>query len=840
MGRENFTTSRLSEFTSVKELTTATGHPSDQWPLVVLKELTDNGIDAAEKAGAPPVITIVVAGNNITVTDNGPGIDAETIVKITDFSTRTSSNEAYVSPTRGQQGNALQTILAMAFALDGERGETVIESRGIKHTMAFEIDPIRREPKPTHTQTRSPVKNGTRITVQWPVCASTQLQATKPRFVQIAEDYATLNPHLSITLGWDGHKEANVTAADQEWPKWLPDHLTSAHWYSIGRFNTLISANIAKDQDNGRDTLVREFISKTFPGMSRSASQKTVLDQIGASRMSLAGLFAEGKNQKVVATLLRVLQAVTKRTKPADLGLIGRDHLEARCVAAGADTGILECGYHKILGTTDGLPWTVEVAFGYCPNAEKARLIAGCNWSPAVSDPFRDLDAVLVQQRVISEGPNFSPVVVIVHLSCPALSFTDRGKSTLALPHAITTAVHSAVIKVTEKWAKLIKSEERDSSAQSRREDRMMRSGKITVKDAANEVMEQAWLTASSDGTLPASARQVMYAARPAIQAATGKQLDDQYFTQTLLPNYMAENDVDWNVTFDNRGQFIEPHTNRVVGLGTLAVRRYLQGIGEPIVDDATLQDARVLTSGPIGNFGAVLFIEKEGFTPLLQQVQLAERFDIAIMSTKGMSVLAARRLIERLCGDKGIPLFVLHDFDKAGLSIASTLARNTRRYQFEETIKIVDLGLRLDDVEALGLEASAEATFDKGSDDARRDNLDLNGASEAEIDFLLSRRVELNALTSGQFVDFVERKLLNHGVEKVLPNLALLKDAYQAGVRGERIRAEVHATLAEANTHALIPAPVAIKAKVEAYLKENPASRWDDAVAQIARDHYS
>ena len=39
----------------------------------------------------------------------------------------------------------------------------------------------------------------------------------------------------------------------------------------------------------------------------------------------------------------------------------------------------------------------------------------------------------------------------------------------------------------------------------------------------------------------------------------------------------------------------------------------------------------RSIASAPI------LFIEKEGFMPLFEAVQLAERFDLAIMSTKGM-----------------------------------------------------------------------------------------------------------------------------------------------------------------------------------------------------------
>ena len=55
----------------------------------------------------------------ITVIDNGPGMPPETVADILDFSSRVSSREAYVAPDRGAQGNALKTILAMPFVLDG-------------------------------------------------------------------------------------------------------------------------------------------------------------------------------------------------------------------------------------------------------------------------------------------------------------------------------------------------------------------------------------------------------------------------------------------------------------------------------------------------------------------------------------------------------------------------------------------------------------------------------------------------------------------------------------------------------------------------------------------------
>ena len=88
-----------------------------------------------------------------------------------------------------------------------------------------------------------------------------------------------------------------------------------------------------------------------------------------------------------------------------------------------------------------------------------------------------------------------------------------------------------------------------------------------------------------------------------------------------------------------------------------------------------------------------MLFLEKEGFTQILEAAKIAERFDIAIMSTKGMSVTAARMLVEELCGKRGLPLFVLHDFDLAGFSIKKTLTESGERYQFKHKINFIDLG---------------------------------------------------------------------------------------------------------------------------------------------------
>ncbi len=404
----------------------------------------------------------------------------------------------------------------------------------------------------------------------------------------------------------------------------------------------------------------------------------------------------------------------------------------------------------------------------------------------------------------------------------------------------LASDIIDAVREGTKKWTRTVKAEERSPASRAYRMSRMTRERGTSIKEAAAQIMEAAYLQASGNGELPAKPRQIMYAARPHIQKETGKQLDDNYFTQVLLPDYIEEHGVDWDVVWDARGHFTEPHGGESFGIGTLEVRSYLAGFNDPSVTDAGFSQATVKTNGPSGNFGAVLFIEKEGFTPILEAAQIAKRFDVAIMSTKGMSVTAARALADEMCSDHGIPLLLLHDFDKAGFSIAGTLQRDTRRYEFRNDITVVDIGLSLADVEAMGLEAEYQH-HPKERRSALEANLRTNGASEEEIAFMFrdfdrlrsTRRVELNAMTSPQFVAFVERKLRANGITKVVPDDDVLGEMYTAIGKGRRLEAAIE-ELDELDAKDCKP-PKNLKQRVRKVLEKHPAMRWDAAVAKIA-----
>jgi hypothetical protein len=408
-------------------------------------------------------------------------------------------------------------------------------------------------------------------------------------------------------------------------------------------------------------------------------------------------------------------------------------------------------------------------------------------------------------------------------------------------PSDMANDIIGVVREGTKKWTKVKKTEERSPASRRYRYSRMTRERGVSLKEAAAQILPDAYAKVSGNGKLPANARQIMYAARGHIQKVTGQELNANYFTQTLLPDYLAETGVAWNVVYDARGHFNEPHSGYGFGIGTLEVRTYLANFHDPSVVDASFSKTKVALSGPSGNFGAVLFIEKEGFDPHLKAAKIANKFDLAIMSTKGMSVVAARALADEMCHDHNIPLLLLHDFDKAGFSIAGTIQRDTRRYEFQNSITTIDLGLSLEDVEAMGLESEYQH-HKKGDKGALMANLRENGASEAEIAFMFqdfdrlrsTRRVELNAMTSPQFIRFVERKLRENGVAKIVPNQDLLAEVFTSMEQGRRLeRAFKNLKKTEMKD---FKAPRDLQRRVRKLLKEQPALRWDDAVAELVK----
>jgi DNA topoisomerase VI subunit B len=885
--RRTFRTSRELDFFSVEGLALQIGFPPQRWAIALAKELIDNGLDGSENAGRPPRIEIVVQADSVSVRDNGQGLPLATLNGALDYTVRVSDKAFYVSPTRGQLGNALKCVFAAPFVASDEKGGWVeVETKGRRHRIEVDLDRIAQTVRLEDTTEESGfVQNGTFVKMCWPGIASCLTAAGRcdlyntdnlpednldeefdeipgPFSVErLVRAYASFNPHASFQVtGPDGFT-LGVPASNPHWKKWSPRDPTSPHWYDLERFVALVEANLAEENSGARRRTVRDFVSE-FNGLKRSNAQKAVTDRARLSGEYLQDLVRDGSvDADRAGRLLEAMKAIARRVKPKALAILGKEHLLNTLERHfGVDP---ESVRYRMSSPTqsyaDGMPFVLEMAMGIRNRESEHQgreILVGLNWSPTLRLPSEELIELLWENRVDREDP----VVVVVHLAFLRLEVTDHGKSTLAtLPEAIRESMEKCGTSVLREWKKAkVRADQEGRVRQQELQElrRALRKRVLTVKEAAYRAMEQAYMETSNGGEYPANARQIMYKARPLVLELTGGKCWKQSstFTQHHLPNFMRENPGltdKWDVVYDARGRLVEPHTAKRIDLGTIPVRQYIGHWKELTGDDKPRLriDSACPTLGPQGRYAFALFIEKEGFAPLLDKAAFASRYDLAIMSTKGMSVTAARALVERL-SEQGVTVLVLRDFDKSGFSIVHTLRDDTRRYQFRSRPKVNDLGLRLEDVNGPMQLTSEPVEYRRGQKKISpvtdpRVRLRECGATEEECEFLvrertsygwLGERVELNAMSSAQFIQFLEGKLADVGVRKVIPDGPPLPNAYRRALEIALLNRSI-TELAE-SVHAQaqrFEVPPDLRARVADRLAEEPTLSWDQALAELA-----
>jgi DNA topoisomerase VI subunit A len=402
--------------------------------------------------------------------------------------------------------------------------------------------------------------------------------------------------------------------------------------------------------------------------------------------------------------------------------------------------------------------------------------------------------------------------------------------------------IQSAVRGVTKEWKKAKrKADKRDRISASALKRMRYRPPRITTRDVAFEVMKSAYNKASSNGKYYANARQIMYAARPEILSYTGEEeLSSSYFTQTLLKDYLEIYNPPWKVVWDARGHVIEPYTNKRVGIGGSEVLKYrekwTEGFG---VRELPGVHERIETKGPDNRFNNVLFIEKEGFTEILMDAKIPERYSMALMSTKGIPVAAACDLIKSFTA-KGVKVFVLHDFDLAGFKILRTLRRGTR---LSVGSGVIDIGFRMADI----LDLDSEPVVYNQKKNPRYYLQYDCGATEEEANFLVTgrsyyrysgRRVEINAMTSEQLINWLDKKFAEHGVKKYMPDdMDTIVAAYQRAKFLQRVEEEIKQIAEEIETEE-VDNPKRLYQEIVEEMQNSDGSdarSWDQVVWDLA-----
>lgn len=400
--------------------------------------------------------------------------------------------------------------------------------------------------------------------------------------------------------------------------------------------------------------------------------------------------------------------------------------------------------------------------------------------------------------------------------------------------------------KVTKTWKKTRTAEDRGN--RSRRQRGYVYSDRVCCTYVVDQILPQAYRHASGDGKYPVSKRQLYYACREHFRKATDHELSYGYFSGTLLVQYLNRHETeadDWKITADPRGTLLLPHEHDAIPAGTLAIDDHLRKeVWHP--DDIALNevDLDLPTSwprkSPKERYQAVVYIEKEGFSPLLKSAGIPNRYSLAILSCKGQSVVAARKFIDHVCHDEGVPLLVIHDCDKAGFEIAQRLtsvsdwARDQDRvtYEFENEIQWRDLGLKLADAQRYQL-AEERVEF-KGK--FAKDSI----CTPEEMAYLRSgRRVELNAFTSPQFIAWIEEVLGNAGIRQgwVPPSTEVLEQAYRRALVIARLRSVLDLELQGAVEKGQAADCSGIRERLAQRARKSPATSWDQILYDLAVD---
>lgn len=108
--------------------------------------------------------------------------------------------------------------------------------------------------------------------------------------------------------------------------------------------------------------------------------------------------------------------------------------------------------------------------------------------------------------------------------------------------------------------------------------------------------------------------------------------------------------------------------------------------------------------------------------------------------------------------------------------------------------------------------------------------------ATKEEIEFLADgQRVELNAMDSAQFIEWLERKLEEHGVKKLIPDKAVLESVYKLAILTVKANRAIAKVQDEWNENGHVDIPDNLEDRVRDLLIEKPELPWDQAVSCVA-----
>lgn len=686
-------------FRSIETLCQKAGVHRQFIPLLVVKELVDNALDATGDCELE-----LVDDHSFRVTDNGAGIDPEWIEQYFSINRPMISSKLLRLPSRGALGNGLRVVTGSVIATGGS---LTVSTRG----QVYRIHPQ---------------EDGS-STKEW-ICTDSHSGTS-----------------ILVTLGMTVNQDTlswGKTAIAFTRQGSMFSGFSSPYWYTSEAFYELVNAaNMPTDKFLSLFCSSRKAVKILKQFEHESGSLLSTTDQFN---------FADTE------VLMKLMREEIRTTVPQKLGEVGdgfknlehskkvgdfwmaseRGKFDASIpVVVEAWTGI-----HK--GNTDSKESDLTICVNKTPVTADVRI----STKQATSTLWGGGLYIDVRSR---------PASFFVNIITPYMPITSDGKAPdlRVMSELIEDAVKRAASKAKKKHQTDL-------------------SGGRSEKQIIVDNMEAAIEKTSGGGQYIFSQRQLYYAIRPYIMDAfDGKQPNYTYFC-SIITDYEAEYGDIPGMYRDPRGTLYHPHTSEEIPLGTIAVDNY---------------------NRPSWTFNKIIFIEKEGYFASLRDVGFPEKYDCALLSSKGYASRAVKDLFDLLGEtDEEIQFFCVHDADAAGTKIFETLQEATSARP-ERKVKVINLGL--DPEEAINMDLQVES-FES---DRRRPVADY--VSYRWTEWLQSNRVELNAMTTPEFIEWLEGKMEDYGVGKVIPTEEVLARTFEESA--ERvIRSQIMRDILDKNSY--------------------------------------
>jgi len=733
-------------FRAVEGLEQKAGVPKQKLRRLVVKELTDNGLDEGGKARVGELPN----GGGYFVEDSGKGIDGTPveIARLFSISRPLVSTKLLRLPQRGALGNGLRVVAGAVLA---SGGTLTVVTRNRRIELQPQYDGTTKVLRTTEVD----FPTGTRIEISFGPALPADSQTL--RWAELACHFARGKVYAGRSSPW---------------------------WYDAAQFHELLYASGERP--------VRDLIA-SLDGCTGGTAGAVV----ATAKLNRTVCNKVSRTQATI--LLEAARVHAKPVTPERLGAVGPDVLTDCAYAVAA--GIAEFGSGA---PTAKIPFVVETWARKLAKAFDTQLLVCVNRTPVTGKIHaardkRDIDAFgCGLSHNIAQAPREAQFLIAINITTPYVPIISDGKEPNLEPflRAIVTATGKAVRKAHRPTA----------------------GGRVSQKDIVLNNLDDAIATVSGDGEFRFNERQVLYVIRKIVHDEIGETLTTANF-KSIITNYENEHGEIKGMYREPRGSIYHPHTGETITLGTLMVEDYER---------------------PPWLYNKIVYIEKEGFAEALKETRWPERHDCMPMSSKGFGTRAARDLVDKLAEhNEPVTIFCVHDADAWGTMIYQTFQEATKA-RGARKIRIINLGL--EPWEALDLELEVEtveaAERRKPVADYVRDRED--GARWE--DWLQTHRVELNAMTTPQFIEWLDGKLADY--DKLIPPPDILAAELSARVEKKVRAAVVDRILREANVDAQVAAALAdietpdnatLATGIRQLFKATADAQWRDHIETVA-----